>query len=67
MTTSYIACAILCVIAMFTLSRGWVKTGIAFVLLTGVMVATTNIGPNLQHGVQAGVDGTISTVKAFFH
>lgn len=66
-TNGWIVCVILGAIALFTLSRGWFKIGIAFVLLTGVMVATTNVGPHLQHGTETGVDGLISTVQAFFH
>ena len=63
----YLVCSILGVIAVFAFSRGWAKSGFAMLILFGVMLATTAIGPNLQHGVTTGVDSAISTAKSFFN
>jgi hypothetical protein len=64
---NYVACAILGVIAVFAFSRGWNKAAIGSLLLAGVMLATTAIGPHLQNGVTTGIDAGISTLYAFFH
>lgn len=63
----YLVCAIVGVIAVFAFSRGWGKTGVVMIVLFGVMLATTAIGPHLQHGVATGVDAAITTVSSFFH
>jgi membrane associated rhomboid family serine protease len=63
----YLVCAILGVLAVVAFGRGWTKSGFAALVLFGVMLATTAIGPNLQHGVSTGVDSAITTVKSFFN
>lgn len=63
----YVVCAILGILAVVAFGRGWVKSGFATLILFGVMLATTAIGPNLQHGVSTGVDSAVTTVKSFFN
>lgn len=63
----YLVCSILGVIAVFAFSRGWAKSGFVMLILFGVMLATTAIGPHLQNGVSTGVDSAVSTVKSFFN
>jgi hypothetical protein len=66
-TNVYVVCVVLGIVAVFAFSRGWAKSGFAMLILFGVMLATTAIGPNLQHGVSTGVDSAITTVKSFFN
>ena len=55
------------IVAVFAFSRGWVKIGFTFLILFGVMLATTAIGPHLQNGVTTGIDSALNTAYAFFH
>jgi hypothetical protein len=67
MGNTYIVCAIVGGIGVFAFFRGWNKTGLMLLVLFGVMLATTAIGPHLQHGVATGVDAAITTISSFFH
>lgn len=63
----WITIAIIGGVAFLALTRGWLKSGLVLVALAGVLLAGTAIGPHLQNGAEAGVNGVISTVYAFFH
>lgn len=63
----YVVCAIVGGFAALAYGRGWNKAGTLGLILFGVMLALTAIGPNLQHGITTGVDAAITTAKSFFN
>jgi hypothetical protein len=63
----WITIAVIGGLAFLAVTRGWFKTGLVLVVLTGVLLAGTAIGPHLQQGAVTGVNGVISTLYAFFH
>jgi hypothetical protein len=63
----YVVCAIVGGLATIAFWRGWHRTGVITLVLFGVMLALTAIGPNLQHGITIGVNNAIDTAKAFFN